>query len=57
MESLTQDLLGYWPLAGDGRDHSGREHHGRPHRVAFGITGPNGRPGRAAAFNGTDACI
>ncbi len=58
-ETMAADdgLIGYWPLAGDCRDHSGHELHGIAHGVSFDAKGPGGQAGRAARFDGRDDWI
>jgi len=50
--SLTDGLVGYWPLDGDAKDYSGNGNDGVLHGVSFG----NGRNGNtlAAQFGGND---
>jgi hypothetical protein len=53
----NHDLLGHWPLAGDVRDHSGRNRHGQNHGADLAATGPGGKSGTAAGFDGRRAWI
>lgn len=57
MASVDDGLLGYWPLAGDCRDHSGNGHHGENRGVVFGAGGPGGLLTGSAAFDGQSAFI
>ena len=56
--NLKRDLAGYWPLAGDARDHSGHGQHATIRGpVDLTAAGPGDRPGTAAAFDGRDAFL
>jgi hypothetical protein len=55
---LKRDLAGYWPLAGDARDHSAHDQHATIRGpVDLTAAGPDDRPATAAAFNGRDAFL
>ncbi len=46
------DLIGHWKLAGDVQDHSTAGNDGRNHNVDLQATGPDGKTGGAARFDG-----
>jgi hypothetical protein len=55
---LQRDLVAFWPLAGDTRDHSGNEYHAVLRgAVDLAAAGPAGTAKTAAGFNGRDAWL
>ncbi|WP_152049278.1 LamG domain-containing protein [Tautonia marina] len=52
-DALDRDLVAYWPLAGDFRDHSGNGLHAEAEgNVDLQAPGRDGKPGHAAEFDG-----
>jgi hypothetical protein len=51
------NYLAHWKLAGDARDHSTGGNHGRAHNVDLKATGPRGKTGEAAGFDGRKSYI
>ncbi|MCH2661325.1 LamG domain-containing protein [bacterium] len=54
---MTATLVGHWPLAGDTHDVSGNGNHGENRGVDLTASGPDGRDGSAAVFDGRQSAM
>ena len=54
---MTATLVGHWPLAGDTHDVSGNGNHGENRGVDLTASGPDGRDGTAAVFDGRQSAM